>query len=247
MNDSSGIAFRRVMRIKNISSKKLITDNIFLPSRLSRILGGVTKPCFEEVYDFCMYCGITLAEFKYFLKWETEEERMLLNYRRYIQVIPPEEEQQAKEMIGYYKEKRFDNLSSFLQYVHVGKFIVPKFENVAFTRLPEESIEFILSNVGKGEFLTAIEIYIITEALLEIPYVFLKKMYRKVTPVQYDYVFNVTYDERNAIREFLSAVFNLFVERVDLKLAKQVFVSLNEYLKNYPMVESEIIADELYS
>lgn len=239
MNTELGIA--RVMDAKNISGKELIAEKIFLRSRLTRVLSGVTKPTFEEIVLFCDYCAITLAEFMGAIQEDTEKEKMITRYRRYIQNIPDSERIKATEMVNYYTAKRFDNLSSFLQYIRVENFIVPKLEEKPFDGLPEDSIAFIVENVGKGKVLSSVEFYILAGTAREIPYSFLKKMYQTFIPVDKSYLFSVTAEERQAVREFISNVFDDFSEHGDLKLAQQSLDDLREFLTHFPNLRFQLM------
>ncbi|MBO0431299.1 helix-turn-helix transcriptional regulator [Enterococcus sp. DIV0660C] len=229
-----GLACKRVMTIKNISGKEFVAENIFSSSRLSRILNGKSIPDFREISLFCDYCGITMSEFSYFLNKNTEEEKMLLKYRKYIKSLSDGDETDAKEMVNYYKKKRFANLSTFLQYVRVENFIIPKLEKRAFSGLPDDCIEFIVKNVGNGELVTATELYILAGTAREVPYDFLKEIYQKVVPLQYDYIFGISADDRAAVREFISNSFDEFIDHGDLDLAKDSLNELTAYLNCFP-------------
>ena len=238
-----GKAIARVMNERNVSGKELVAERIFSRSRLTRILNGETKPTFEEILSVCKYCAITLAEFEYFLQENTVEEKMLLQYRRYIQNIPDSEKTEAKEMVKFYTAKRFHSLRSFLQYIRVENFIVPKLENKPFNGLSVECIDFIVENVGKGKMLSSVEFYILAGTAREIPYSFLKKMYQTFIPVDKNYLFSVTAEERQAVREFLTHFPNL---RFNLMLKlNENFLALSTKLDRKIITETETYIEAL--
>lgn len=237
----TGAAIKRVMDARNVFGKELVVEKIFTRSRLTRVLSGETKPTFDEIRHFCKYCGVTMAEFEYFLQEDTEEEFMILKYRKYIKGIQDSEKGKAQEMVEYYKAKRFDNLSSFLQYIRVENFIIPKLEGKAFSGLPPECLDFIVENVGKGKMLTATEFYILAGTAREIPYEFLKETYQRFSPLDLNYLFGVTAEERNAAREFISNIFDDFTEHGDSKLARQSLNELRTYLNHLPNLRFELV------
>ncbi|MEY8307832.1 helix-turn-helix transcriptional regulator [Enterococcus faecium] len=234
-------AIKRVMDARNVFGKELVAEKIFTRSRLTRVLSGETNPTFDEIRHFCKYCGITMAEFEYFLQEDTELEAMILDYRKYIKGIHDSEKGKAQELVEYYKAKRFVNLSSFLQYIRVENFIIPKLEGKAFSGLPPECLDFIVENIGKGKMLTATEFYILAGTAREIPYEFLKETYQKFSPLDFNYLFGVTAEERNAAREFISNIFDGFSEHGNAQLARQSLDELSSYLKHLPNLRFELV------
>lgn len=225
-----GQSISKILRMKKIPRKALVADRLFTDSRLTRIVTGRTEASYKEIAAFCEYIGISLNEFNAISKMNEEEYLMNLKYRKYVPVVDEDDIEDAQTVIDYFREKKYQNLNSFLMYLRTENFITPNITNKPFSKIDAKDIIFITSRIGNSKMLTGVEIYILAGTMLDLPYDYVRDIYLKYFPISYEYIFSVGEEERKAIIEFLNNFFDRSYMEHDFDLAKDSLDLVTEFL-----------------
>lgn len=226
--EQSGISISKISELTNITRSKFY-----------RVFENATELTYREVLLLCEVLGLTELEFRAYVGIDSIKNFYVAKYKFFEKNKGRAKKEELDEIMNYFSKYKFCNLNSFLLYMRCKMFLYTQVK--AYEGLEQEDLAYLHDYLKDNKHNGSTIFFILAALVPEFPYTFLKKFYIENLPIKNDYLFVLSLEERTAIREFTSNLFDKAFEAKDFNFANKLNNDLETFVLYYPSLKYDLL------